>query len=68
MGIMLTVRFLLFLLALGFFLTANASSAPQLRASAAIELHLNASADVVFPLFGPVRESEWAPNWSPVWI
>jgi hypothetical protein len=40
----------------------------QPHAVASIELHLNASADAAFPLFGPVRESEWAPDWSPVWI
>lgn len=40
----------------------------QPHAAASIELHLNASADAAFPLFGPVRESEWAPEWSPVWI
>jgi hypothetical protein len=40
----------------------------QPHAAASIELHLNASADAAFPFFGPVRESEWAPEWSPVWI
>jgi hypothetical protein len=44
------------------------AESPQLRAASYIELHLNASADTAFPLFGPVRESEWAPDWSPVWI
>jgi hypothetical protein len=28
-------------------------------------LQLHASADTAFPLFGPVRETEWSPDWSP---
>jgi hypothetical protein len=68
MGITFVFRFSSCLLAFGFSLPVSALSAPQLRASAAIELHLNAPADAAFPLFGPVRESEWAPDWSPKWI
>ncbi len=44
------------------------SEAAQSRAAASIDLHLNASADAAFPLFGPVRESEWVPEWAPSWI
>lgn len=62
-------------LILAFFLALGSSScshgrveSPQRRAAVSIELHLNASADAAFPLFGPLRESEWAPDWSPVWI
>src|SRR5437879_5188037 len=28
-------------------------------------IHLESSIDRVFPLFGPVREKEWAPGWNP---
>ncbi len=68
MEIQSAVRLFLCLLAIGFSLPPGVPSSPQLRASAAIELRLNAPADVAFPLFGPVRESEWAPTWSPQWI
>jgi hypothetical protein len=55
-------------LALIFPLPQDPGASAPLRASAAIELHLNAPAAVAFPLFGPVRESEWAPTWTPKWI
>jgi hypothetical protein len=67
----LLVRFCLLLVVLPVFgqpASANQGEPAQRQASASIELHLNASADTAFPLFGPVRESEWAPDWSPVWI
>ena len=35
------------------------------RESRTMRLQLSADADSVFPLFGPVRESEWSPDWSP---
>jgi hypothetical protein len=61
--------FLLIFVALGQSACARRDAVPSLsHAAASIELHLNASADAAFPLFGPVRESEWAPEWSPVWI
>jgi hypothetical protein len=61
--------FLLIFVALGQSACARHDAVPSLsHAAASIELHLNASADAAFPLFGPVRESEWAPEWSPVWI
>lgn len=56
------------LLVLAFSTAAGPDSNPPLQASAAIELHLNAPADRAFPLFGPVRESEWAPEWAPQWV
>jgi hypothetical protein len=56
------------LLVLVFCTAAGPDTTPPLHAFAAIELHLNAPADVAFPLFGPVRESEWAPEWAPAWI
>jgi hypothetical protein len=56
-------------LALGQSACAHRHAASALsHAAASIELHLNASSDEAFPLFGPVRESEWAPDWSPSWI
>jgi len=30
-----------------------------------IVLHLNAAPSEIFPLFGPVREAEWAKGWDP---
>jgi len=70
MGIQTDIRlFLAIFLTLGQSACAHQHSGPaQPHAAASIELHLNASADAAFPLFGPVRESEWAPDWSPVWI
>ncbi len=61
--------FLAVFLAFGQSVCARHHAGPaQLHAAASIELHLNASADAAFPLFGPVRESEWAPEWAPSWI
>ena len=38
----------------------------QARAvSHAATIRMNGPVEKVFPLFGPVRESEWAPGWSP---
>lgn len=31
-------------------------------------IHLNAPVNEVTPLFGPVREAEWAPSWTPRFI
>jgi hypothetical protein len=31
-------------------------------------LQLAADADRAFPLFGPVRESEWSPDWQPAFV
>jgi hypothetical protein len=46
-----------------------AASAPQRvaaeRARLTMTLDLVAAADSVFPLFGPVREASWAPDWHP---
>ena len=33
-----------------------------------MRLDLPADADAVFPLFGPARESEWSPDWKPVFV
>jgi hypothetical protein len=35
------------------------------HAETSITLHLPAPPAMAFPLFGPVRESEWSPHWSP---
>jgi len=40
--------------------------APTLsRESRTFHLALHGTPDAVFPLFGPVRESEWSPGWAP---
>ena len=31
-------------------------------------LHLNGSMSEVAPMFGPVREAEWAPDWNPKFV
>jgi hypothetical protein len=38
---------------------------PRAHAEAAITLHLNAAPATVLPLFGPIREAEWAHGWNP---
>ena len=38
------------------------------HAEASIRLRLPAPPSVVFPLFGPIRESEWAPHWNPTML
>jgi hypothetical protein len=42
-----------------------ASAQTREHAEASIVLRLPAPPAVVFPLFGPIRESEWAPHWNP---
>src|SRR6266508_2459111 len=53
----------------------QAASAGEVGTAAAVEqrtqsfaIVLNGSVSNVTPLFGPVREAEWAPNWSPRFI
>ena len=46
-------------------LSCGVSAQTREHAEASIVLHLPAPPSVVFPLFGPVRESEWAPHWNP---
>ena len=43
------------------------SAAPEQRTQA-FTIRLNGSVAEVTPLFGPVREVEWAPDWSPHFI
>ena len=38
------------------------------HAMRSMELQLHGSADVAFPLFGPVREAEWAKGWAPRFV
>jgi hypothetical protein len=45
--------------------TANAALRQERRS---MTLHLDGAAADVFPLFGPVREAEWAPTWSPHFV
>lgn len=40
-------------------------AAPLEHAETSISFSLPASPETVFPLFGPVRESEWSPHWNP---
>ena len=46
-------------------LCCGGSAQTREHAEASIVLRLPAPPSVVFPLFGPVRESEWAPHWNP---
>jgi len=50
---------------------AQANPTHRFRAARVTRSHtirLNAPADDVFPLFGPVRESEWEPQWRPEFV
>jgi hypothetical protein len=45
------------------------ATSPQIassRISRSADIILNSTIDNVFPLFGPVREKEWAKGWDPV--
>ena len=46
-------------------LACSASAQTREHAEAGFTLRLPAPPAVVLPLFGPVRESEWAPHWNP---
>src|SRR5512146_3153269 len=46
--------------------TPPPATAPAVaRETRTMQLALRAPADAAFPLFGPVREREWSPDWSP---
>lgn len=47
------------------FLIAAAGAQTRSHVEAVMTLHLDASPAAVLPLFGPVREGEWAPGWNP---
>lgn len=58
-------------LLLGALLSAGVAhaEAPALRsATRSFVIHLDAPAATTLPLFGPVRESEWAPDWTPTFL
>ena len=38
------------------------------RTRQTMRIDLNGSAERVFPLFGPVQESQWDPNWKPTML
>jgi hypothetical protein len=38
------------------------------HSEAGFTLRLPAPPSVVFPLFGPIRESEWSPDWNPTML
>jgi hypothetical protein len=44
---------------------AQPKAEARLHTEASITIHLNARPTEAFPLFGPVRESEWSPHWHP---
>ena len=41
---------------------------PRAHAEARITIDLEAAPAVLLPLFGPIREAEWAHGWSPVML
>jgi hypothetical protein len=43
--------------------SGTAGALPTVRAS--IVLHLHAAADRAFPMFDPVNETRWSPDWHP---
>jgi hypothetical protein len=49
-------------------LTGEAGTAVVEQRTQSFTLQLNGSVADVTPFFGPVRESEWAPDWSPRFI
>ena len=49
-------------------LTREAGTAAPAQRTQSFTIRLNGSVADVTPLFGPVREAEWAPHWSPRFI
>jgi hypothetical protein len=45
-----------------------AEPAPLQQREQSFVIHLNATVSEVTPLFGPLREAEWAPSWKPRFI
>ena len=45
--------------------TTRSSPVTDRRVSRSATIMLNAKIDEVFPLFGPIREMEWAEGWNP---
>ena len=46
----------------------HSEEAPLLHAERSFAVHLDATPGQVFPLFGPIGEREWAPDWDPKMI
>jgi hypothetical protein len=46
----------------------GASAQSREHAEAGFTLRLSWPPSVVFPLFGPIRESEWSPHWNPTML
>jgi hypothetical protein len=53
------------LLSLAFGGVVGAGETPAVSGSAVLKLELAGPADAAFPLFDPVNESRWSPDWSP---
>jgi hypothetical protein len=49
-------------------LTSVGQTQTRAHAEASITIDLEAAPAVVLPLFGPVREAEWAHDWNPVML
>ena len=47
---------------------ALAADEGLLRAERSFTITVNAGVDLAFPLFGPAREAEWSPPWSPSFV
>ena len=47
---------------------ADAAAQPRQHAESNISFDLPAAASKALPLFGPVREAEWAPDWNPDFV
>jgi hypothetical protein len=54
-----------FLLALAVSAATPSGGSTMSTADASITLHLRAPADAAFPLFDPVNERRWSPDWHP---
>jgi len=48
--------------------TSGLGLAIIVQATRTMTLDLPAAADTVFPLFGPVGEAEWSPDWRPAFV
>jgi hypothetical protein len=49
-------------------LAASTVCAAREHAETSIVLHLPGPPAEAFPLFGPVREAEWSPHWTPAFL
>src|ERR1035438_2564551 len=53
---------------LAVWLAWGASAQSREHAEGGFTLRLSWPPSVVFPLFGPIRESEWSPHWNPTML